>query len=152
MGVKIKTKTGVNVIVRMEKARIMGTLQKIKKRFGRTEAEDQVPPSHRPDEQYLTPCELSEFRGVLLQRHAELLQDAVRMSTGLSESDSDVSPQLLEHSQRVMTEIEEALRRIQLGILGVCEDCGHRIAKPRLLALPWARRCFECATNGYPSP
>ena len=45
-----------------------------------------------------------------------------------------------------VNEIDEALRRIDRGEYGVCEDCGEPIEEPRLEAVPWAKRCFADET------
>ena len=36
------------------------------------------------------------------------------------------------------------LGRIDAGTFGTCEECGKRIAKARLAAVPYARRCDRC--------
>lgn len=45
---------------------------------------------------------------------------------------------------RQVHEIEEALRRIEEGIFGICESCGADIEKRRLEVIPSARFCFRC--------
>lgn len=41
-------------------------------------------------------------------------------------------------------EIGEALRRIDAGTYGACEDCGKPVAVKRLELIPYARRCAKC--------
>jgi len=52
-------------------------------------------------------------------------------------------------------EIDQALRRLDEGAYGVCEDCSELIEEVRLRALPFARRCVKCKSlvekNGYVS-
>lgn len=43
-------------------------------------------------------------------------------------------------------DIENALRRLEKGTYGNCEDCGARIADNRLDALPHTNLCISCAT------
>ena len=45
---------------------------------------------------------------------------------------------------RYLYNIEEALRRIEDGSYGKCQDCGAPIALPRLKRLPYTRLCIEC--------
>jgi DnaK suppressor protein len=45
---------------------------------------------------------------------------------------------------RYLYNIEEALRRIEDGTYGKCQDCGGAIALPRLKRLPYTRLCIEC--------
>jgi RNA polymerase-binding transcription factor DksA len=45
----------------------------------------------------------------------------------------------------ILTEIEEALARIQSGTYGRCEADGGVIPRARLRAIPWTRFCVRCA-------
>ena len=47
---------------------------------------------------------------------------------------------------RAVEAVTEALRRLERGAYGVCVDCGGRIARARLHALPEAATCIGCAT------
>ena len=40
--------------------------------------------------------------------------------------------------------LDAALRRLDDGTYGFCEDCLAPISEPRLKALPFVRRCIEC--------
>ncbi|MEU4237131.1 TraR/DksA C4-type zinc finger protein [Actinoplanes sp. NPDC026619] len=44
-----------------------------------------------------------------------------------------------------ITEVDDALRRLDAGSYGVCERCGQPIAADRLVARPFARWCMNCA-------
>ena len=44
-----------------------------------------------------------------------------------------------------IAEIDDALRRVDAGTYGVCEQCRRPIASDRLAARPFARRCIACA-------
>ena len=46
-----------------------------------------------------------------------------------------------------VSEIEDALSRIDAGTYGTCESCGAEIAAARLEAKPTARLCMNCASN-----
>ena len=43
--------------------------------------------------------------------------------------------------------INEALKRIEDGEYGNCEECGESIPPARLEALPHARLCIQCQSN-----
>ncbi len=43
--------------------------------------------------------------------------------------------------------VEEALRKLDEGIYGICEDCGESIPTGRLNVMPFALRCVECQEN-----
>lgn len=45
---------------------------------------------------------------------------------------------------RLLLETMEALRRLYRGEYGICANCGKKIARERLLAIPQARLCLAC--------
>ena len=51
---------------------------------------------------------------------------------------------LLEARTQERIQLDEALRRLDEGTYGVCEDCEEPISPARLRALPFARRCIAC--------
>jgi DnaK suppressor protein len=114
---------------------------------------------------------LNEFRDSLLEKRREVLRDVAglqkqarwegglaqrRGSSGLvhpAESASDTWEQefsigLLERERLLLTEINDALRRIRQKTYGICEATGRPITKARLRAIPWARHCIEHARTG----
>ena len=61
--------------------------------------------------------------------------------------DRDFALSLLSQEQDALYEIEEAIKRIDLGTYGICEMTGKPIAHPRLEALPFARYTVECQSQ-----
>jgi RNA polymerase-binding transcription factor DksA len=61
--------------------------------------------------------------------------------------DRDFALSLLSQEQDALYEIEEALKRLDLGTYGVCEMSGKPIAHARLEALPFARLTVECQSQ-----
>lgn len=57
----------------------------------------------------------------------------------------DMLAVMLERERRTLNEVESALIRLQKGEYGVCDTCGTEIPEARLLALPSARLCVQCA-------
>jgi RNA polymerase-binding protein DksA len=51
----------------------------------------------------------------------------------------------LQREEKLLAEVEGALRRLDHGRYGVCEICGTKIPERRLRALPWTRHCLDCA-------
>ncbi len=45
---------------------------------------------------------------------------------------------------QILTEIHEALCRIEQGVGGICVKCGQPISSRLLHDHPWARICFMC--------
>jgi DnaK suppressor protein len=52
---------------------------------------------------------------------------------------------LVRHSQLHVVEIDAALKRLDTGTYGICEECGGAIGEGRLEARPVARTCIQCA-------
>jgi DnaK suppressor protein len=50
---------------------------------------------------------------------------------------------LLVNEQALLSEVKDALKRIENGTYGQCVDCGQPIPEKRLEALPWAARCVK---------
>lgn len=46
--------------------------------------------------------------------------------------------------QALLTQVEEALARMDAGTYGVCEHCGQPIHADRLRAIPYAKLCIDC--------
>jgi len=58
--------------------------------------------------------------------------------------DRDFALSLLSQEQDALYEIEEALKRLEAGVYGVCEISGKSIPHARLEAIPFARYTVEC--------
>lgn len=54
---------------------------------------------------------------------------------------------LLENEEQTLELVEAALVRIEEGNYGDCLECGSRIPRMRLMALPHAARCVHCASR-----
>jgi DnaK suppressor protein len=52
---------------------------------------------------------------------------------------------LMENDGGTLAQIETSLERIEEGTYGQCEECGVRIPKSRLNAIPYAILCVRCA-------
>jgi DnaK suppressor protein len=58
--------------------------------------------------------------------------------------DRDFALSVLAKEQDALYEIEQALRRIQIGSYGICEISTRKIPQARLEAIPFARLTVEC--------
>jgi DnaK suppressor protein len=52
---------------------------------------------------------------------------------------------LMENDGGTLAQIESSLERIEEGTYGQCEECGVKIPKSRLNAVPYATLCVRCA-------
>ncbi|MDG2213277.1 MAG: TraR/DksA C4-type zinc finger protein [Verrucomicrobiota bacterium] len=95
---------------------------------------------------------LQDLRGRLTHQMDDLKKEsAEEMSSysmhmadsGTDNFDRDSALSLLSSDQDAVYEIDEALKRIEKRIYGVCELTGKNISKTRLTAVPWARYTVE---------
>lgn len=61
--------------------------------------------------------------------------------------DRDFALSLLSQEQDALYEIDEALKRIDLGTYGICEMCDKSIPHARLEAIPFARFTVDCQSK-----
>ncbi len=54
---------------------------------------------------------------------------------------------LMENEGLTLERIEAALERVEDGTYGQCEECGAKIPKQRLLAIPYVNMCVKCASR-----
>ncbi len=112
----------------------------------------------------LTKTQLKEFKKLLLDKRQDLVGDMngihaetfgsagdlSNMPTHPADIGSDNFEQeftlgLLESERQMLTEINEALDRIDAGTYGICLGTGEAINLARLKARPWARYGIEYA-------
>ena len=63
---------------------------------------------------------------------------------GSASFERETAQSLSNHSRRLLTQIDDALRRMDAGSYGLCERCGEAIEPERLEAIPYATMCMEC--------
>ena len=50
----------------------------------------------------------------------------------------------LDSGSELLREVRNAVRRIEKGEYGPCQECGEEINPKRLAAVPWAALCLRC--------
>jgi RNA polymerase-binding transcription factor DksA len=63
---------------------------------------------------------------------------------GTDNYDRDLTIGLIQNGEEELKAIDNALERIADKTYGSCEECGTKIAKVRLSALPYVHNCIEC--------
>ena len=120
--------------------------------------------------------ELTAYKERLLALRARLRGDVNRMADGAlkksrSEANGDLSSMpihmadigsdnfeqeftlsLMESDGGTLASIETSLERIEDGTYGQCEECGVKIPKTRLNAIPYATLCVRCAEQQEREP
>ena len=51
---------------------------------------------------------------------------------------------LVSNERKIVMDIDEALKRIDENIYGVCQKCVKPVVKTRLKAIPYAKYCKKC--------
>jgi len=104
------------------------------------------------------------LRKILLSKRDEVLKEAKEeigkfirgenkeiIETALDDGDwsivdvaEDLNLRKLTLHKQTLNKIEEALRKIDEGTYGICEDCGAEIPEERLKVIPFAIYCVDC--------
>src|SRR5947209_15335178 len=105
---------------------------------------------------------LLNLRDAMVDSMAGVAQDTLRSRAEGSEAsafgmhqadagsdayDRDFALSLLSQEQDALYEIDQALKRIELGTYGICEMSGKQIPRARLEAIPFARFTVECQSQ-----
>jgi len=112
--------------------------------------------------------ELVYFKKLILKRKEEVLEEIKHLSEDtLKKSQKDASGDisgytyhmadvatdaydrefslgLASNEQNLLYELDDALKKIDEGTFGICEECNSLITKIRLKAVPYARLCVKC--------
>jgi DnaK suppressor protein len=99
------------------------------------------------------------FKKLLDQRLNDLLQDATKTLSGMSdqtenfpdptdrasmESDRNFELRIRDRERKLISKIKDALERLEVGTYGICEECGEQISEQRLKARPVTTLCIDC--------
>lgn len=110
-----------------------------------------------PNSDYMNDEQLQFFRHLLLAERSELEVHLKEIKTAIAshERDSDEADQAsfeeelrlalrqADRESRLLSNIEAALKRIENGEYGYCEETGEPIGLPRLFFRPTAKLCIE---------
>jgi DnaK suppressor protein len=127
------------------------------KLLGRNHRERKLDPFTRKQKE-----KLLQLRDAMVDSMAGVAQDTLRSRAEGSEAsafgmhqadagsdayDRDFALSLLSQEQDALYEIDQALKRIELGSYGTCEMSGKPIPRARLEAIPFARFTVECQSQ-----
>jgi len=111
----------------------------------------------------LTDARLRDFREGLIAERAQLLGtvegldaeadvknwresgfDDDPADAGSASFERETAQSLSLHARNLLSQIEDALRRMDDGTFGDCVSCGRRIELERLEAIPYTTQCMDC--------
>jgi len=107
----------------------------------------------------LTPEQLKELKEILEERRKELIEDIKRGIMEEASSEREVGDlvdmsteeilrtfemRIRDREAKYLKKIEKALRKIEEGTYGICEECGKCISYERLKLRPVAELCINC--------
>ena len=110
----------------------------------------------------LKPEKLETFRKLLIQNINELLSEAGKtvseMTNGKEnypdpndraslEADRNFELRIRDRERRLIMKMQDAIKRIDDGVFGICESCGGPISEKRLTARPVTTDCIDCKTK-----
>ncbi len=102
---------------------------------------------------------LAQYKKSLEKSLARLVEEASQTLNGMSsekalfpdptdraslESDRNFLLRIRDRERKLIVKIQEALKRIDEGTFGICQECGEEISESRLRARPVATLCVEC--------
>jgi DnaK suppressor protein len=102
---------------------------------------------------------LGQYKKLLEKSLARLVEEASETLNGMSsekalfpdptdraslESDRNFLLRIRDRERKLIVKIQEALKRIDEGTFGICQECGEEISESRLKARPVAMLCVDC--------
>src|SRR5947208_2710382 len=153
-----KPKPGRKVSVKKSKAaRVRASSRPTETLLGRNHRERRLSPFTRKQKE-----KLLQLRDAMVDSMAGVAQDTLRSRAEGSEAsafgmhqadagsdayDRDFALSLLSQEQDALYEIDQALKRIEVGTYGKCEMSGKPIPHARLEAIPFARFTVQCQSQ-----
>lgn len=110
----------------------------------------------------MKPERLRYFRDMLTAEVNKLFEEADRTVSEMAnakenfpdptdraslESDRNFELRIRDRERKLITKMQEAIKRIDDGVFGICDDCNGPISDKRLLARPVTTQCIECKTR-----
>jgi DnaK suppressor protein len=105
---------------------------------------------------------MKTYKTMLTQKINELLNEAGKtvseMTNGKEnypdpndraslESDRNFELRIRDRERKLIMKMQEAIKRIDDGVFGICEVCGGPISEKRLMARPVTTLCIDCKTK-----
>ena len=115
---------------------------------------------------------LKKYRSALVEMRDRLIPDLSRIEQAVAEDAhppgemsnapthlgniASTNPEgniaLAHAEQGILEQVQAAIERIDNGAYGVCDECGGKISRERLNALPYTPHCIKCAQQQQRPP
>lgn len=142
--------------------------KKIKSREKRGSVRQKMTGQRKPVKSKFSKKDLAEFRKLILKRKEEIQDDIKHISeetlkktqkdssgdisgytyhmadVATDNYDREFSLGLASNERDYLYELDDALKKVEDGTFGICEECKSLISKSRLKAVPQARLCVKC--------
>lgn len=106
---------------------------------------------------------LDEFKELLKDQLKELMSDAEKTVSGMTETDEEHYPdptdraahetdinftlRVKDRERKLVSKVKDTLKQIDDGTYGICELCDGEISLERLRVRPVTTYCIECKTE-----
>jgi DnaK suppressor protein len=105
---------------------------------------------------------METYKALLTQKINELLSEAGKTVTEMTngkenypdpndraslESDRNFELRIRDRERKLIMKMQEAIKRIDDGVFGICDVCGGPISEKRLMARPVTTLCIDCKTK-----
>lgn len=114
-----------------------------------------------------TKVELERFREIILEKRKQIIEElelihetlsdttggdyfeesspySLHMEQGTDTMEKEKNYLLAARQRKFLQYLDDAIKRIDRGVYGFCQDCGKLIDKARLEAVPHAQLCISC--------
>ena len=111
--------------------------------------------------------ELDHFREIILEKRKQIIEElelihetlsdnsggdyfeesspySLHMEQGTDTMEKEKNYLLAARQRKFLEYLDDAIKRIDRGVYGFCQDCGKLIDKARLEAVPHAQLCISC--------
>lgn len=110
----------------------------------------------------LSEAQQEEYRELLFAQRRSIMQrlrhSSVHLESGRQAGDEgaeigsddfirETGIQIMSDDARKLGSISQALRNLDDGTYGICQDCSKPIGEARLKAKPYARLCIDCKSE-----
>ncbi len=120
-----------------------------------------------PSKKGYNKTELDHFRGIILDKRKQIIEElelihetltdntggdyfeesspySLHMEQGTDTMEKEKNYLLAARQRKFLQYLDDAIKRIDRGVYGFCQDCGKLIDKARLEAVPHAQLCISC--------